>query len=92
MRFGLIDLALIVAERIDELYRQLQTEGLDDQFHPSYTRMVPAHYIVELALIGCPDPNPINTRFFTPERNRLSDDLDENLRQYCKKMGESPQG
>ena len=36
------------------------------QFHPSYTRMVPAHYVVELALVGCPDPDPIYTRFFTP--------------------------
>ena len=28
------------------------------QFHPSYTRMVPAHYVVEIALVGCPDPDP----------------------------------
>ena len=55
----------------------LKAEGLDDQFHPSYTRMVPAHHIVELALVGCPDPSPTYTRFFTPERNRLSTDLDE---------------
>src|SRR5437867_8741130 len=37
--------ALIVADRIDTIYNQLKAEGLDDQFHPSYTRMVPAHYI-----------------------------------------------
>src|SRR5262249_52746516 len=43
---------LIVAERIDEIHRFLQSEGLAGQFHPSYTRMVPAHYIVELRLIG----------------------------------------
>ncbi len=39
--------------------------------------MVPAHHIQELALIGCPDPSPACTRFFTPERNRLSNNLDE---------------
>ncbi|HIE95794.1 MAG: asparagine synthase-related protein [Fuerstiella sp.] len=68
---------LIVAERMDEIVEWLKAEGLDDQFHPSYTRMVPAHHIVEIALVGCPDPSPTYTRFFTPERNRLSTDLDE---------------
>ena len=52
---------LVVAERMDEILEWLKKEGLDDQFHPSYTRMVPAHYIVELALVGCPDPSPHNT-------------------------------
>src|SRR5437016_1539206 len=33
--------ALIVADRIDSIYKQLEVEGLADQFHPSYTRMVP---------------------------------------------------
>lgn len=61
---------LIVAERIDVIYEHLKKEGLDDQFHPSYTRMVPAHYITKIELLGCPDPNPIYTRFFTPERNK----------------------
>jgi asparagine synthase (glutamine-hydrolysing) len=68
---------LIVAERIDEIANWLKREGLAEQFHPSYTRMVPAHHIQELALIGCPDPSPACTRFFTPERNRLSNNLDE---------------
>lgn len=68
---------LIVAERMDEILEWLKQEGLDDQFHPSYTRMVPAHHIVEVALLGCPDPNPQYTRFFTPQRNRLSSDLDQ---------------
>ena len=45
---------LVVAERIDEIAAWLREEGLADQFHPSYTRMVPAHHIQELALIGCP--------------------------------------
>ena len=68
---------LIIAERIDELKAFLDREGLADQFHPSYTRMVPAHYLVELGLLGCPDPNPTYTRFFDPARNRLGTDLDE---------------
>ena len=68
---------LVVAERIDEIRDFLRSEGLDAQFHPSYTRMVPAHHIVELQLIGCPDPNPTNTRFFSPQRERLSTDLDQ---------------
>ncbi|MCA9167815.1 MAG: asparagine synthetase B family protein [Planctomycetales bacterium] len=68
---------LIVAERIEEIREALRAEGLQDQFHPSYTRMVPAHYVVELALVGCPDPNPTQTRFFTPQPNRWAADLDE---------------
>jgi asparagine synthase (glutamine-hydrolysing) len=63
--------ALIAAERIDQIYDWLRNEGLADQFHPSYTRMVPAHYITEVALVGCPDPNPRYQRFFHPQRNRL---------------------
>jgi len=68
---------LIVASRIDAIYNWLKSEGLDGQFHPSYTRMVPAHYIVELQLIGCPDPDPVYSRFFTPVSGSLSTDLDE---------------
>ena len=64
--------ALVVAHRIDAIYNWLKAEGLAEQFHPSYTRMVPAHHIVELQLIGCPDPDPVYTRFFTPERQALA--------------------
>ncbi len=74
--------ALIVADRIDAIFNQLKTEGLEGQFHPSYTRMVPAHYVVELHFIGCPDPDPVYTRYFTPQRNSLSTDLDEIGRNY----------
>ncbi|WP_298859699.1 asparagine synthase-related protein, partial [uncultured Gimesia sp.] len=62
---------------IDEIYAYLKNEGLDDQFHPSYTRMVPAHHILELQLIGCPDPNPKTTRFLNPNRNCLTNQLDD---------------
>lgn len=68
--------ALIIAQRIDEIAAWLQEHGYGDQFHPSYTRMVPAHHIIDLQLIGCPDPNPTATRFFSPERNQLPADLD----------------
>src|SRR5580765_5016916 len=68
--------ALYVADRIDRLHQALKDDGLADQFHPTYTRMVPAHYIVDLALVGCPDPDPTYTRFFTPERGTLPADLD----------------
>src|SRR5688572_29163785 len=74
--------ALVVADRIDAIHGHLNSEGLGDQFHPSYTRMVPAHYVVELHLIGCPDPDPTYTRFFTPHRNALPEDLDEIGRCY----------
>ena len=74
--------ALIVADRIDTIYQQLKADGLDRQFHPSYTRMVPAHYVVEIQLVGCPDPDPTYTRFFDPQRNALPADLDEIGRRY----------
>ncbi len=74
--------ALVVAERIDTIRDWLNGEGYGNQFHPSYTRMVPAHYIVELHLIGCPDPDPTYTRYFTPQRNKLSTNLDEIGRAY----------
>ena len=68
---------LIIAERIDEIAAWLKQEGFGDQFHPSYSRMVPAHHLTEIALLGCPDPSPTLTRFFAPQRNRLSTNLDE---------------
>jgi asparagine synthase (glutamine-hydrolysing) len=69
--------ALYVADRIDTLHGALVADGLDAQFHPSYTRMAPAHHVVELTLVGCPDPSPTYTRFFTPDRGALPADLDE---------------
>ncbi len=80
--------ALVVADRIDTIRDWLRREGLADQFHPSYTRMVPAHYVVEIHLIGCPDPDPVYTRFFTPQRNALSTDLDVIGRAYIGALAE----
>ena len=82
---------LIVAERMDEIYDFLKTKNLHSQFHPSYTRMVPAHFVVRLEVIGCPDPNPVYTRFFDPQRNRLTSDLDEIGKAYIGVLAEECQ-
>ena len=82
---------LIVAERIDEIYNFLKDMGLHHQFHPTYTRMVPAHYVVRLEVIGCPDPNPVYTRFFDPKRNTLTHDLDEIGKAYIGALADECQ-
>jgi len=75
---------LIVADRIDEIVAELARHGWADQFHPSYTRMVPAHHVTTLRLIGCPDPNPVHRRFFDPPRGTLPKDLDLIGRHYIE--------
>ena len=75
---------LIVAERIDEIAAELARRGWAGQFHPSYTRMVPAHHVTTLRLIGCPDPNPVHRRFFAPVRSTLPKDLDLIGRYYIE--------
>ncbi len=69
--------ALLIAERIDQIQEWLEDNGFGDQFHPSYSRMVPAHHLTEIALVGCPDPNPVCTRFFNPPRNCQNDNYAE---------------
>lgn len=66
--------ALLAANRIDAIRDYLRDHGLGAQFHPTYTRMVPAHYVTEIALVGCPDPNPVYQQFFTPQRETQSAD------------------
>ncbi len=51
--------------------------------------MVPAHHLMELALVGCPDPNPVCRRFFTPERNRWGSDLDQIGKRYIEALREA---
>jgi asparagine synthase (glutamine-hydrolysing) len=75
---------LIVAERIDAIAAELARRGWAGQFHPSYTRMVPAHHVTTLRLIGCPDPNPSYRRFFDPPRATLPPDLDLIGRHYIE--------
>jgi asparagine synthase (glutamine-hydrolysing) len=79
---------LIVAQRIDTIYNWLKSENLAAQFHPSYTRMVPAHHVVELQLIGCPDPDPVYTRFFTPQSNALPPDVQQIGKSYVAALAE----
>jgi asparagine synthase (glutamine-hydrolysing) len=79
---------LVVAARIDEIFEWLKSEGLEGQFHPSYTRMVPAHHVTEIQLVGCPDPDPVYTRFFTPPMGTLPPDLDVIGRQYIGALAE----
>ena len=67
---------LVVADRIDVIKETLDGAGYGDQFHPTYTRMVPAHHVTEILLVGCPDPNPTYRRFFDPPRGTLPADLD----------------
>jgi len=78
--------ALIVAERIDEIAAELGRRGWAEQFHPSYTRMVPAHHVTTLRLVGCPDPNPVHQRFFDPPRATLTPDLDLIGRHYIEAL------
>ncbi len=75
---------LIVAERIDDIAAELGRRGWIQQFHPTYTRMVPAHHLTTLRLIGCPDPNPVHRRFFDPPRGTLPADLDVIGRRYVE--------
>jgi asparagine synthase (glutamine-hydrolysing) len=75
---------LVVAERIDEIAAELARRGWADQFHPSYTRMVPAHHVTTLRLVGCPDPNPVHRRFFDPPSGTIGKDLDVIGRQYIE--------
>jgi asparagine synthase (glutamine-hydrolysing) len=84
--------ALIVASRIDTIFEWLKAEKLDGQFHPSYTRMVPAHYVVDLQLIGCPDPDPVYTRFFAPASGTLPADLDVIGEAYVAALAEEIAG
>lgn len=77
---------LIVAERMDEIHDYLKEVGLEDQFRPDYTRMVPAHYLVRLDVIGCPDPNPQLNRYFEPKRNVMDADLDAIGEQYIEAL------
>ena len=80
--------ALIVASRVDTIFEWLKVEGLEGQFHPSYTRMVPAHHVVELQLVGCPDPDPVYTRFFSPQCGTLPVDLDVIGKTYIAALAE----
>lgn len=68
---------LIAADRIDTLFEWCQQEKIGWQFDPLYTRMVPAHYLIEIDQIGCPDPAPRYHRFFQPPIAQGTADVEE---------------
>ncbi|HEV3163371.1 MAG TPA: asparagine synthase-related protein [Isosphaeraceae bacterium] len=68
---------LVVADRIDRLYEYCQQQKIGWQFDPLYTRLIPAHYLVEIDQVGCPDPNPRYHRFFTPPVGQGPSDIRE---------------
>lgn len=49
--------------------------------------MVPAHHLLELQLIGYPNPNPVTKRFFDPKPNRLPANVTEIGQQYAFALG-----
>lgn len=57
---------LLVSTRMDDIFAWCREQRIAWQFDPAYTRMVPAHYVVELDQVGCPDPAPRYHRFFDP--------------------------
>jgi asparagine synthase (glutamine-hydrolysing) len=68
---------LVASDRIDTIFEWCKEQHIGWQFDPFYTRMVPAHYLVEIDQVGCPDPAPRYSRFFAPEIGTGSEDLDE---------------
>jgi asparagine synthase (glutamine-hydrolysing) len=68
---------LVVADRLDRIFDWCQSQRIGWQFDPAYTRMVPAHYLVEIDQVGCPDPAPRYHRFFTPAVGEGSTDIEE---------------
>jgi asparagine synthase (glutamine-hydrolysing) len=75
---------LVVATRMDEIFLWCREQRIAWQFDPAYTRMVPAHYLVELDQVGCPDPAPRYQRFFEPAIAQGSVDLDEAGTRYVR--------
>ncbi len=73
---------LIVSDRIETLFDWCTAHKIGWQFDPSYTRMIPAHYLVEIDQIGCPDPAPRYQRFFTPAPESAPADLSVCGRSY----------
>src|SRR3954465_15783134 len=75
---------LVVSDRMDRMFEWCQQERIGWQFDPYYTRMVPAHYLLEIDQVGCPDPSPRYRRFFAPPIATGTTDLDEAGRSYVR--------
>ncbi|MCX6378014.1 MAG: asparagine synthase-related protein [Armatimonadetes bacterium] len=80
---------LIVADRMERLYQWCQENKIAWQFDPSYTRMVPAHHLIEIDQIGCPDPSPRYHRFFDPVIGQGSADIEERGAEYIQTVYEA---
>lgn len=83
---------LVVADRIDRLYEYCREQKIGWQFDPLYTRMIPAHYLVEIDQVGCPDPNPRYHRFFDPSVAQGPADLRALGQAYARAACEAARG
>ena len=69
---------LVVADRMDSIFEWCQEQRIGWQFDPAYTRMVPAHYLVELDQVGCPGSGAaLSAASSSRAIGRGSTDLDE---------------
>jgi asparagine synthase (glutamine-hydrolysing) len=75
---------LVVSDRIDRIFDWCQAQRIGWQFDPMYTRMVPAHHVVELDQVGCPDPAPRYHRFFDPPVAEGPADIEALGRRYIE--------
>jgi asparagine synthase (glutamine-hydrolysing) len=83
---------LVVSDRIDRIFDWCQSQRIGWQFDPAYTRMVPAHYVVELDQVGCPDPSPRNHRFFNPRIAHGSSDIEDAGAAYVRAAFDTVRG
>jgi asparagine synthase (glutamine-hydrolysing) len=75
---------LVVADRMDRIFDWCRGQRIAWQFDPEYTRMAPAHVVVELDQVGCPDPAPRYHRFFDPEVGQGPSDLEQAGARYIR--------
>ena len=64
--------ALVVAERIDEIAARARRGGWSGQFHPTYTRMVPAHHVVDPEAHRLPGSQPRPSALLRPAARRAA--------------------
>jgi asparagine synthase (glutamine-hydrolysing) len=83
---------LVVSDRIDRIFDWCQAQRIGWQFDPVYTRMVPAHYVVELDQVGCPDPSPRYHRFFNPAIAQGAADIGDSGAAYIRAAYEVVKG